>query len=101
MVDIHRTRIQMQKLNLSTADRERDLKIIWMNSKEELKVEIERWQADIKVHRSGFLLSDTKRGFGAAFMKEVDAAQQALNALVKAMKGNGCKCSTHVNLLTI
>ena len=59
-----------------------------MHQIEEVKLEIKRWQADIDQHRSGFLSSDTKRGFGAAFMKEVDAAQQALNDLVTALKGN-------------
>ena len=59
-----------------------------MHQIKEVKVEIKRWQADINQHRSGFLLSDTKRGFGAAFMKEVDVAQKALNALVTAFKGN-------------
>ena len=78
----------MQKLNLSAAERERDPEIIWMHQIKAVKVEIKRWQADINQHRSGFLLSDTKRGFGAAFMKEVDVAQKALNALVTAFKGN-------------
>ena len=70
----------MQQLNVPMADKARD-GIFWMNQIEEVKVQVGRWQADINVHRGGFLPSDTKEGFGAAFLNEVDAAQSALNAL--------------------
>ena len=90
MAGVQRMRTIMQKLRMSTLDRQRDPEIALMLLIEALKVDIERWREEIKVHRSGFLLSDRQRGFGAAFMKEINAAHRALNALTKAIKGKQC-----------
>ena len=66
-----------------------------MDEIKQVKNAIKKWQADIDEHRGGFLASDRERAFVVAFMKEISAAQKALNALVKSLEGK----SIHLSFL--
>lgn len=52
------------------------------------KDEIKQWERDMIEHRNGFLVTDRNSDSVAAFMRELDVAQNLLNAIVKALKGN-------------
>ena len=63
------------------------------------KDEIKQWERDMIEHRNGFLVTDRNSDSVAAFMRELDVAQNLLNALVKSQKGNRTSSSLRLSLL--